>query len=63
MSEGYTVAYVSWDDGMLRVAGRFKTKEETDEFLHKIHRSDSGWLDEELMSVTVVNDYFYMLPR
>lgn len=63
MGKGYTVTYISWDDGMLRVAGRFKTKEETDAFLNKIHQSDSGWMDEELMSLAVVNDYYYMLPR
>lgn len=63
--KGYTVTYFPWDDitGRPRVAGRFMTKEEKDAFLKKISQPDSGWMDEELMTVTVIDDYNYMLPR
>lgn len=63
--KGYTVVYLSWEDleGKPRVAGRFKTKKEKDEFIENIHRFDSGWLDEELSSILVINDYDYILPR
>lgn len=62
--KGYTIIYFPLDDitGRPRVAGRFKTKKEKDDFLHIIHLSDSGWMDEELMTVSVINDYNYMLP-
>lgn len=32
-------------------------------FLEKIHKPDSGWMDEELAMIGVINDYNYMLPR
>ena len=36
---------------------------EKDEFLEKIHEPDSGWMDEELAMIGIINDYNYMLPR
>lgn len=55
--------YTRWDDCKLCVAGRFKTTEEKDEFLSNIYKPDSGWLEEELESLAVINDYKYILPR
>lgn len=49
-------------EGKPRVAGRFKTKEEKDEYIKKIYDINSGWLDEELSSISVINDYNYILP-
>ena len=47
--KGWTVTYIPWEDmeGRPRVAGRFKTTREKDEFLEKIHEPDSGWMDED----------------
>ena len=61
---GWTIVYYPWDDleGKPRVAGRFKTDKEKDEFLEKIYKPDSGWMEEELSTVAVFNDYYYMLP-
>lgn len=63
--KGWTVTYIPWEDmeGKPRVAGRFKTTREKDEFLEKIHKYGSGWTDEELSMIGIVNDYNYMLPR
>lgn len=63
--KGWTVTYIPWEDmeGKPRVVGRFKTTKEKDEFLEKIHKPDSGWMDEELAMIGVINDYNYMLPR
>lgn len=62
-SKGYTLTYYSWDDpSKPRVAGRFKTKKEKNEFLDKIHEPHSGWMEEELASINEFNDYNYMLP-
>lgn len=63
--KGWTITYIPWEDmeGKPRVAGRFKTTKEKDEFLEKIHKPDSGWMDEELTMIGVINDYNYMLPR
>lgn len=63
--KGYTVVYIPWEDleGKPRVAGRFKTKEEKDKYIEKIYDKNSGWLDEELSSISVINDYNYILPR
>lgn len=63
-SKGYTIVYYPWDDdeGKPRVAGRFKTEKEKDDYIDKIHEPGSGWLDEELAMVSVINDYNYMLP-
>ena len=60
---GWTVIYIPWEDmeGKPRVAGRFKTIKEKDEFLDKIHKYDSGWMEEELQTIVVINDYHYML--
>ena len=62
--KGYTIVYFPWEDleGKPRVAGRFKTKEEKDEYIEKIHDINSGWMDEELSSISVINDYNYILP-
>lgn len=61
-SKGWTVTFYSWDDGKPRVAGRFDTTAEKDEFIQSIHKPDSGWTDEELSSVGTINDKYYMLP-
>lgn len=58
---GYTVTFVRWDDCKECVAGRFKSKKEKDDFLKKIQMSDSGWTNDELETVSVVNDYGYIL--
>lgn len=62
--KGYTIVYFPWEDleGKPRVAGRFKTKEEKDEYIKKIYDINSGWMDEELSSILVINDYNYILP-
>lgn len=62
--KGYTIVYLPWEDleGKPRVAGRFKTKEEKDKYIEKIHDINSGWMDEELSSILVINDYDYILP-
>ena len=62
---GWTITYIPWEDmeGRARVAGRFKTTEEKDAFLDKIYNTqESGWMNEELMSLGIHNDYNYMLP-
>ena len=63
--KGWTITYIPWEDmeGKPRVAGRFKTTKEKDDFLEKIHKPDSGWLDDELAMIGIINDYNYMLPR
>lgn len=61
-NNGYTVTYIRWDDCLEWVAGRFKTKEELDIFLNEINKSGSGWLDEELSTISIINDYNYHLP-
>ena len=63
--KGWTITYIPWEDmeGNPRVAGRFKTTKEKDEFLEKIHKPDSGWLDEEFATLGIINDYYYMLLR
>ena len=30
--------------------------------LHDIYKPDSGWMDEELEMLSIINDYNYMLP-
>lgn len=64
--KGWTITYYPWDDdrGLPRVANRFKASEEKekDEFLESIHKSDSGWLPEELATISIYEDYNYMLP-
>ena len=60
--KGWTITYMRWDDGEIWVAGRFKTTKEKNEFIEKISRPDSGWLEEELNSLCIINDYNYKLP-
>ena len=62
--KGYTVVFIPWEDdkGKPKVAGRFKTAKEKDDFLKKVHDPNSGWLDEEISSIQVINDYDYDLP-
>ena len=62
--KGWTIWYYPWDDdnGKPRVAGRFKTDEEKDKFLAEINKPDSGWLREELNTISIENDYWFMLP-
>lgn len=63
-NNGWTIVFYPWDDdaGKPRVAGRFKTEEEKDAFLKEIHAPDSGWMEEELSTIQVFEDYWYMLP-
>ena len=63
--KGWTITYIPWEDmeGKPRVEGRFKTTKEKDEFLEKIHKPNSGWLDEEFATLGIINDYNYMLSR
>lgn len=66
MENGYTVFFIPWEDlaGKPRVLGRFKTKEEKDNYLEKIYNvEESGFTDEELQTISVVNDYNYMIER
>ena len=62
---GWTVIYFPIDDdfGLPRVAGRFKTDKEKDEFLRSIYKNDSGWTNEEIEMIQVIHDYNYHLPR
>ena len=59
--KGWTITFYPWESGLIRVAGRFKTTEEKDAFLNEIRKPDSGWLEEELMSIRVINDYNYSI--
>ena len=63
--KGWTVTYFPWEDmdGKSRVVGRFKTTKEKDDFLQKIYEPDSGWMEEELSTTCVINDYNYHLER
>lgn len=63
--KGWTVVYTPWEDldGKERVAGRFKTTKEKNEFIEKIYKSGSGWDEDELHSLRVINDYNYILPQ
>lgn len=63
--KGWTIIYFPWDDdeGKPRVAGRFKTNEEKDEYLEKIYQLESGWTAEELGTLMIINDYNYRLER
>lgn len=64
-NKGFTLVYFPWEDmeGKPRVAGRFKTEKEKNDFLQKIYEPDSGWMEEELSTVSVIDDYNYTLPR
>lgn len=63
--KGWTVVYLPWEDmeGKPIVAGRFKTTKEKDEYLEKIYQQGSGWVEDELSTVRVINDYNYHLER
>lgn len=63
--KGWTIVYFPWDDadGKPRVARRCKTTKEKNSYLENIYNPESGWTDEELSSVTIINDYNYQLPR
>ena len=65
MEKGWTIIYFPWEDmeGKPRVASRFKSTKEKDDFLDKIYKSDSGWMEEELATVSTINDYNYQLTR
>lgn len=62
--KGYTITYIPWEDmkGCPKVAARFKTKQEKDDFINKIYQPDSGWTNEELGTLDVIDDYNYILP-
>lgn len=64
IEKGWTIVFYPWDDllGKPRVAGRFKTAKEKDDFLNDIYKPDSGWTNEELEMLSIINDYNYMLP-
>jgi hypothetical protein len=64
-NKGFAIVYFPWEDieGKPRVAGRFKTEKEKNDFLQKISEPDSGWMEEELSTVSVIDDYDYVLPR
>lgn len=64
VENGWTIIFYPWDDlsGKPRAAGRFKTTKEKDDFLNDIYKPDSGWMDEELEMLSIINDYNYMLP-
>lgn len=65
-NKGWCIFYIPWDDmeGKPRVIGRFKTTEEKDQRLKEIYtNTESRFLDEELMTIQIVNDYWYMLER
>lgn len=57
--KGWTITFIRWDDGEKRVAGRFKTTKEKDDFLKRIHEANSGWTSEELESIGIINDYYF----
>lgn len=59
--KGWTITYFPWETGKETVIGRFKTTKEKDDFLEKIYQPNSGWLDEELMSIGIINDFNYMI--
>ena len=59
---GYTITYFDYDTGKPRVADRFRTKEEVDKFLEAITADGSGWTSEEISTISLHNDYNYMLP-
>lgn len=63
--KGWTVTYIPWEDmeGKPRVAGRFKTTKEKDDFLDSLYEEGNGWMEEELATLGIINDYNYMLPR
>lgn len=62
--KGWTITYVPWEglEGKPRVAGRFKTTAEKDAFLESIYDPNSGWIEEEYNTISIHNDYNYMLP-
>lgn len=62
--KGWTITFVPWEDmeGKERVIRRFKTTEEKEAFLDEIHQPNSGWMREELQTISVINDYGYVLP-
>lgn len=64
-NNGFTVTFIPWEDmdGKERVIGRFKTEQEKNDFLNEIYKPNSGWMEEELSTVSVINSYTYMLPR
>lgn len=63
--KGWTITYIPWEDmeGKPRVAGRFKTTKEKDDFLNSLYEEGNGWMEEELATLGIINDYNYMLPR
>lgn len=62
--KGYTIIYVPYDDmaGKPRVWRRCDTTEEKNACLAEINSEKSGWLQEELATVSVIPDKNYMLP-
>lgn len=59
--KGWTIVYIPWEnlEGKPRVAGRFKTTAEKDEYMNIIPEK---LLPEELETVSIINDYNYHLP-
>lgn len=61
-SKGYTIIYYPVEDnGRPRVAGRFKTVDEKNQFLSEIYNIDSGWKPEELATLMTKDGYNYSL--
>ena len=60
--KGWAAVYTDWDDGKLKVARRFKTDDEKNEFIESLHKPGCGFLEEEIESMYFVNDYNYILP-
>ena len=59
-TKGYTIIYYPLDNyGKPKVAGRFKTVDEKNQFLSEIYSIDSGWLPEELTTILVKEGYDY----
>ena len=62
--KGYTIVYIPYDDdfGKPRVWRRCDTEQEKNACLAEINSENSGWLPEELATVSVIPDKNYMLP-
>lgn len=64
-SKGWTIVGIPYNDpeGKPVVYGRFKTTKEKDEYLKNIYKPDSGWMEEEISMLQVINDFNYSLEK
>lgn len=64
-SKGWTIVGIPYNDpeGKPVVYGRFKTTKEKDEYLKNIYKPDSGWMEEEICMLQVINDFNYSLEK